>query len=409
MKVLDRYITREFLKVFLFGIVALILVSTVVAIFERVDDIVKHKPPFSITITFFLARIPQDVFMIAPISMLLSTLVVMGALARNSEVIAMLAGGMSIYRMIVSLLIIGLVVSLLMFGLNEFVVPPSNQLKEECKRILKGRPDKRKMAKIRIWFRGKQEKQEYQIIDEDRIYYINALIPEGPEGPEIHGLTVFELNEQFLPTRRLDALRGVYHPPLSQTEEGNEQTWKTWMPEMLNIFTSSEDQEKDHEPLGTWTLYQGAERPLLPHESRSIITFQERGDYIIPRTFEEFRRDTKDPEDMNYRELKEYIATLTASGYDVSKYIVDLRAKFSYPFVSLVMVIIGFPFALKSPRSGAAVGVGLSVFIGLTYWITLQLGISLGHAHILPPTLAAWISHIMFASAGFYLILCTRT
>ncbi len=47
---------------------------------------------------------------------------------------------------------------------------------------------------------------------------------------------------------------------------------------------------------------------------------------------------------MNYRELTQYIQTLTESwGYDVSEYIVDLRAKFSYPFVSLVMVIIGFP------------------------------------------------------------------
>lgn len=396
MRILDRYITQEFLKVFLFGIVALILVATVVNIFERVDDIVKHKPPLSVTITFFLARIPQDIFMIAPISMLLSTLLVMGAFARNSEVIAMLANGVSIYRMILPLLILGVIISLLMFGLNEFVIPPSNQLKEECKRILKNRPDRRQMAKIRIWFRSAQN---------NRIYYINALIPERQE---IHGLTVFQLNKQFLPVKRLDALRGVYHRPQSQAQE-DEQTWKAWIPKVFDVFRSSEDQEEEHQAQGTWTLYQGSERSLLPHESRSIITFQERHDYVIPQTFEQFRRDTKDPEDMNYRELKEYIETLIASGSDVSKYIVDLRAKFSYPFVSLVMIIIGFPFALKSPRSGAALGVGLSIFIGLTYWIILQLGISLGHAHILPPTLAAWISHIMFASAGFYLLLSTRT
>ncbi len=409
MKLLDRYIVREFLKVFLFGIVALILVSTVVAIFERADDIAKHNPPFSIIIGFFLAKIPQDVFMIAPISMLLSTLLVMGTFAQNSEITAMLASGISIYRMSVPLLIIGLIVSLLMFGLNEFIIPPANQLKEEYKRIIKGRPDKRKMAKIRIWFRGKRENQVFQELQEDRIYYINALIPEGPQGPEIHGLTVFELSENFSPIRRLDARRGIYHQPPSQAQEEDKRVWKTWIPKVFDVFKSSETQEDVPQPLGTWTLYQGTERSLLPHESRSIITFQERRDYIIPRSFEDFRRDTKDPEDMNYRELKEYIVTLTESGYDISKYIVDLRAKISYPFVSLVMVIIGFPFALTSPRSGAALGVGLSVFIGITYWIILQLGISLGHAHILPPTLAAWISHIMFACAGFYMILCAKT
>ncbi|MBD3307971.1 LPS export ABC transporter permease LptG [candidate division KSB3 bacterium] len=373
MKVVDRYIIREFIKAFLFGIIALILVSTVVDIFERVDDIVQHKPPLSVSVTFFLARIPQVLFMIAPISMLLTTLIVMGSFARNSEVIAMLANGISIYRIMVPLLILGFLISVLMLGLNEFIVPTANRVAEECKRIMKGKPDTRKMAKIQIWFRGTRE---------SRIYYINALIPERRE---IHGLTIFELNEEFMPVKRLDALRAVYHEPAPHQLQGN------------GIAQ------------GTWTLYQGSERTFYDPKDRTIFSFQERQDYVIPRTFEEFRRETKDPEDMNYRELSIYIDALTASGYDVSKYIVDLRAKFSYPFVSLVMVIIGFPFALKSPRSGAAFGIGISVFIGLTYWVILQLGISLGHAHILPPLLAAWISHVIFACTGFYLILSTRT
>lgn len=400
MRVLDRYITREFLKVLIFGIISLILVSTVVDIFERVDDIVEHKPPLSVTLTFFLARIPQVLFMICPISMLLATLLVTGAFSRHSEIIAMLASGVSIYRIIIPLLVLGLVVSLLMFGLNEFIIPTANRLAEESKRIMKGKPDRRKMAKIQVWFRGTREK---------RIYYLNALIPDPYY--EIHGLTVFELNKQFLPVKRLDAQRAVYNFPASQIQEQKKQ--KTWMstivPKAFRDFINLENHEDVPYEIGTWTLFQGTERSLGNSEKKTVINFEEKRDYHLPRSFEEFRRETKDPEDMNYRELREYIHTLTESGYDVSEYTVDLRAKFSYPFVSLVMVIIGFPFALKSPRSGAAMGVGISVFIGITYWVILQLGISLGHAHILPPLLAAWISHIVFACTGFYLILSTRT
>ena len=399
MKKLDRYIIREFVKVFLFGIIALILVSTVVDIFEKVDDIVEHKPALTVTISFFLSHMPQVLFMITPISILITTLLVTGSFARNSEIIAMLASGVSIYRILVPLLVIGFIISMLMLGLNEFVVPTTNRIYEESKRILRGKPDKSKMAKIQIWFRGHDP-----IRQEDRIYYINALIPEKRE---IHGLTVFELDENFLPVKRLDALRAVYHEAPSQSPK-EQPPKRTWIPKIFDVFHSSDEQETEERALGTWTLYQGTERSLQANTG-SIITFRERRDYMIPRSFEEFRRDTKDPEDMNYRELGRYIEALTSSGYDVSKYIVDLRAKLSYPFVSLVMIIIGFPFALKSPRSGAAVGVGLSVFIGLAYWIILQLGISLGHAHIFPPMVAAWISHIMFASAGFYLILSART
>jgi lipopolysaccharide export system permease protein len=402
MRVLDRYITREFLKIFIFGIIILLLVSTVVDIFQWTAKIVEHNPPFSVVITYFLARIPQDLVMITPISILLSTLLVFGAFSRHSEIIAMLANGVSIYRIIVPLLVIGLVMSLLMFGLNEFIVPPANRIVEECKRIMRGKPDRRMMAQIQIWFRDAQEKC---------VYYIEELIPEPYY--EIHGLTIFELNEQFLPDKRLDAQRAVYKFPTSQSQKEGKDKWKTrlsnFLPKTFRYLVTSENQEDDHDELGTWTLYQGAERFLKNSGKKTNVTFQERRDYVIPHSFEEFRRETKDPEDMNYWELAEYIEKLTASGYDVSKYVADLQAKLSYPVVSLVMVIIGFPFALKAPRSGAAMGVGLSVFIGITYWVILQLGISLGHAHILPPLLAAWISHIVFVCTGFYLILSTRT
>ena len=404
MRVLDRYTTREFITVLIFGIVALLLVSTVVDLFERAGSIIEFKPPVTVTLTYFLARMPQVVLMITPISMLLATLLVTGAFARNSEVTAMLASGVSIYRMMVPLLAIGFVVSLLMFGLNEFIIPTANRIAEENKRVMRGKPDMRKMAKIQIWFRENQEK---------RIYYINALIPESPEGQQIQGLTIFELNDQFLPVKRLDVLRAIYKPKTPAATAQTQKSWKTKIGEffkpLVEFFYPLENHPEENDIHGTWTLYQGTERSLESSGRKTIFNFQERRDYPIRPSFNDFRRETKDPEEMNYLELMNYIAALTASGYDVSQYIVDLRAKFSYPIVSLVMVIIGFPFALKSPRSGAAMGLGISVFIGLSYWIILQLGISLGHAGILPPLVAAWISHIIFASAGFYLILSTRT
>ena len=402
MKLLDRYIVQEFFKVFLFGVLALMVISTIVDLFELIGRIVENDPPLSITLTYFLARTPQVVILITPIAMLLSTLLVTGTLARNSEIIAMLASGVSAYRLIVPLLIVGVFISLIMFGFNEFVVPVANRLTQETKRVIKGRPDLSKSAKIQIWFRDAQE---------DRIYYMNAV---APEELKLYGLTIFEMDDHFLPVKRIDALYADYHPPASVAESDTDATiGPPWLanvvPRHFQDFLSAEIQENQPQELGQWIIYQGTERTFNPSGTRSIITFEERRDYLIPHTFQEFRRETKDPEDMNYQELTEYIATLTASGYDVSKYIVDLRAKFSYPVVSFVMVIIGFPFALKSPRSGAAMGFGLSVFIGLTYWILLQLGISLGHANILPPILAAWISHILFATAGCYLLLSIRT
>lgn len=399
MKLTDRYIAQEFTRTLVLGVAALVLVGTVVAIFERVNVIDKYDPPMGVVVGYFLCRIPQDLVLVIPISMLLTTLLVTGAFSRNSEIIAMLAGGISVYRILVPLLIIGMIVSGVVLALNEFVVPTTNRMVEEFNRIIRKKPDRGSMAKIQIWFRG-QERQAQ--LKEDRIYYFNALIPKDNE---VQGITIFELNDHFVPVRRLDAQRAVYTPA---SPEESLAARRKWLPKILDRFGG---EETDSVPVqqGVWTLYEGSMRNIGDPSNRNIVTFHERSDYKILHTFQDFRRDMKDPEDMNYRELKEYIGTLLASGYDVSEYVVDLRAKFSYPFVSFVMVIIGFPFALKSPRSGAAMGVGISIFIGLTYWILLQLGIALGHAGILPPTLAVWIGNIMFASAGLYLILSTRT
>jgi len=399
MKLTDRYIAQEFTRTLVLGVAALILVGTVVAIFERVNVIDKYDPPMGVVVGYFLCRIPQDMVLVIPISMLLTTLLVTGAFSRNSEIIAMLAGGISVYRILVPLLIIGMIVSGVVLALNEFVVPTTNRMVEEFNRIMRKKPDRGRMAKIQIWFRGQERQAQFE---EDRIYYFNALIPEKSE---IQGISIFELNDNFVPIRRLDAQRAVYTPA---SPDQHRAARREWLPKILDRFRG-EETENVPEQRGVWTLYEGSLRNIGDPLNRNIVTFHERSDYKILHTFQEFRRDTKDPEDMSYRELKEYIVTLNASGYDVSEYIVDLRAKFSYPFVSFVMVIIGFPFALKSPRSGAAMGVGISIFIGLTYWILLQLGIALGHAGILPPTLAVWIGNIMFASAGLYLILSTRT
>ncbi len=288
MSVLDRYITREFFRMLFLGILALILVSLVVVIFERVDDIAEHQPGCWVVITFFLSRIPQDIVMITPISMLLTTLLVVGAFAKNSEIIAMLAGGISVYRIMVPILCIGLVVSLGMLGLNEFVVPVTNRINMETLRLIKGKPDRRKMAKLQIWFRGKRDSAIY---DENRIYHINALIPERSDDtgkiypPEIQQLTVFDMNEHFVPVRRLDAARAVYHKPSAQTAEHEQVGFVSDLLRRANIFAESEELEFVLKEVGTWTLYQGSQRQLDDSENTEITTFQELHDYQLPHAF----------------------------------------------------------------------------------------------------------------------------
>jgi lipopolysaccharide export system permease protein len=361
MKIIDRYLIREFLKIFFLGLIALICVFTIVDLFDLIDDIIKNQVPLNILLVYFLTKIPWLIFFIMPISILLSTLLTLGAFSRHSEIIALLANGISIYRISLPLLILGLLASLFLFIANETFIPWSNQIADTCRRIIKNRPQDAQMTKSGIWFRSPKE---------NRIYNIKLL---DPHRNELHGVTIYTLDSNFNIKERIDVRVAKYL--------GKE-----------------------------WILYNGSQRTFQGGVLGGNQTiFAERRGFPIQPSFEEFQRIRKDPEEMTYRELKNYITELQSTGYDASRYIVDLRGKISFPFVSLVMVIIGIPFALKSPRSGTTVGIGLSIFIGFSYWIILNLGLSLGHAQIFPPLLAAWVSHILFVAAGGYLILSTQT
>jgi lipopolysaccharide export system permease protein len=82
-----------------------------------------------------------------------------------------------------------------------------------------------------------------------------------------------------------------------------------------------------------------------------------------------------------------------------------MHAKLSFPLVSIIMAILGVPFAIRHGRSGGvAAGIFLAVVIAVIYWIVLAMGLALGHSGALSPILAAWGSHVLFGSAGVYML-----
>ena len=87
---------------------------------------------------------------------------------------------------------------------------------------------------------------------------------------------------------------------------------------------------------------------------------------------------------MSYTELRTYIQKIQSAGYDSTRYLVDLYAKLSYPFLNLIMILIGIPFALKTGRSGGvALSIGISVMIGFAYGVTFYIFLSFGKSGVL--------------------------
>jgi lipopolysaccharide export LptBFGC system permease protein LptF len=122
-----------------------------------------------------------------------------------------------------------------------------------------------------------------------------------------------------------------------------------------------------------------------------------------------FKKEVKPSEQMSAFELRQYIADLRQSGFDVVRLSVQFYRKFSFPLIAFVVTLIGIPFSFTMGAKGALTGVALSIGIAIVYWSTSSLLEAMGNLSQLPPAMAAWSPDILFGLAGTYLLLRMKT
>ena len=113
-----------------------------------------------------------------------------------------------------------------------------------------------------------------------------------------------------------------------------------------------------------------------------------------------FARQSRRPDQMNFFDLRAHIVKLRASGARVANYLVDLHMKLAFPLINLIVILIGAPVATRLRATSAALGFGLAVTISFAYYAFMQSGKALGHNGALPPYLAAWLGDIVFGGVG---------
>ena len=358
-RVLHRYVIREYLKILALSLSSLILIYIVVLFFQKMNLFNKHQAPFYLMFEYLLYKIPEATFQwTIPYAALLSTLLTLGGFSRHSEITAFKAGGISLYRITLPLIFIVLVISFISFLGNDYLVPFTNQKTRYLLDVkVRKEPPTTFFKNYKIWYRSDRRIFNIQVLDQKRM--------------ALKGLTLYEFDDRFRCVHRVDA---------------NEARWVG---------------EK-------WRLYEGAVRDF--DESGSVRTTSfEKLDFLMKENWESFQKSSWDSDEMNYAELRTYIQKIQASGYDATRYLVDLYSKLSYPLLNVIMVLIGIPFALKTGRSGGvALSVGISVMIGFLYGIVFYIFISFGKSGILPPILACWIPTLLFGLAGIFTLMSIR-
>ena len=358
-RVLHRYVIREYLKIFSLSLSSLLLIYVIVLFFQKVELFIKYNAPFYLIFLYLLYKIPEVIFQwTLPYGVLLATLLTLGTLSRHSEITAMKAGGVSLYRITFPLFFIVLLISLCSFLGNEYLVPLTNH---KTRHLLSVQLRKESPASFfknyKIWYRSDHHIFNIQLLD--------------PKKKALKGVTLYEFDDRFRCLQRIDA---------------SEVKW-------IN---------------GKWKFYDGSVRDFDEGGSIQTTPFREL-EVFLAENWESFENIERQSREMSYTDLRTYVQRIQAAGYDSTRYLVELYAKLSYPFLNLIMILIGVPFALKTGRSGGvALSIGVSVLIGFAYGVTFYVFISFGKSGVLSPFLSAWIPTILFGLAGIFTLMSIR-
>jgi LPS export ABC transporter permease LptG len=279
----------------------------------------------------------------------------------------MKAAGVSVYRVCLPVLVLGLAGSGVMFAAGEFLLPYTNRIASRDYNVIKGRPPQSSNYFEKRWILGRDGRFYYYDYLQER--GAPAPVPGSPAadgGVTLFGLSVFEVDPKAWELREhLYANRARWEEPAYELQEG----WR-----------------RRYRP-----------KPAMQEFSQTRSREIERPEY--------FRREDKDSDTLRFGELREQIRTLEARGLDVVKLRVFMHRKLAFPLVVVVMTLIGIPFAFVVARRGALYGIGVSIVIAIVYWTSLTIFEHLGNNGLLPPLLAAWAPNVLFATAGLYLML----
>jgi LPS export ABC transporter permease LptG/LPS export ABC transporter permease LptF len=365
-RLLDAYVVREFLGMFLVVLGSFVMLMLVFTFFELVGDIIRNHVPLGMVGDYLFNLAPSMIYTITPLAVLIAVLVTFGVLNRNSEIIAMKATGISLYRLVIPIVSISAILAIALFVFDDYYLPAANRRQEFLRSTIKGRPPQTFLHPEEKWIFGQSGPGEpahifyYQFYDRDDDAFAN--------------LSVFEFNPStFALSRRIFASRAIW--------DDKTETWH-----FLNGWVRDIDPNK---------------RDYQEFKNTTFAEIREDPGY--------FKKENLQSQEMNFQQLKAYIRDLRQSGFDTMRLRVALWHKLAYPLIAVIMAMLAIPFALSMGRRGSLTGIAVAISVALAYWVVDGLFGAMGNVNYLPAALAAWSPDVLFALTGGYLLLRTPT
>lgn len=354
LPLVDRYLVREFLGPFVGAVFGFTVILLSGLLFELTDLILVKKVAASTVARMLLYKLPSLAVVSLPIGVLFSTLLSLGRLVKDGEMVALRNSGLSFRRLLLPFLVLALLVSGVTVVANERIVPWANHQFENLVRQTVFQ-DPLPSVEERVFFRD----------GHGTVFYIREV---DHRQRELRDVMIFETEEKDgrFP-QIITAKRGTFEDRLWHLED---------------VITRTLDEDG----------YVEAEL-----QAPSLM-------YPLSERVQTFFGSQKTTDEMTRRELREHIELFRRSGIEVRSFVVDYHLKLAMPFASFIFGLVGAPLSLRSARAGRFFGVTASLVLSFIYFVFTSVVRSLGINGVFPPAVAAWLPSAVFSALGVYLI-----
>jgi LPS export ABC transporter permease LptF/LPS export ABC transporter permease LptG len=370
-RLIDIYISREYLRVFALGVLGLLGIFYISTFIDMMDKLFRGETTTLVLLRYFAFATPRFIYFVVPMSVLVSALVTVGVMTKNSELLVLRACGISLYRAMLPLVAFALLASGALFLLQDRVLASTNR---EADRL---------EAQIRGWNdQSTPLTQHWRVGTAGHIYLFDVFEPKPPRFSRLH---IYDVDQR---------------------------SWQLRSITYMNDVALQRERQPDGQLIAVWKGKKGWHRELAQgrHVEDAPVryeTIEERKLNLEPPNYFEARVPKADQ--MSVGELRTYIAQLRASGASVGAYLVELQRRVAFPLVTVVMTLIAVPFAITTGRRGALYGIGVGIVLAIVYFIVMSVFVAMGQGGVLTPMLAAWAPNLMFSAVAGYMILTVRT
>lgn len=351
---IDRYIIRKFLGTFFFSLGLIVIIVIIFDVSERLDDFLEKKAPLKeIVFSYYMNFIPYFMNLFSALFVFISVIIFTANMAAKTEIVAILAGGISFYRMLVPYLISAFLIFLLSFYLNNFVIPKANKKRLEFEEMYIKNP-----------YMNNAQNIHRQIAPGTFIYFEN-----------------------------FNNMSNVGFKFSMEKIAGSELKYK-----LISDFIRWDS------TLALWRIHNYQIREFSDTgESLKTGKIIDTSLAFMP---EEFGRRESAVEMYNYYELNQAIEDERFKGSEkVVYYEFEKYKRMVFPFATIILTVIGVSIASRKVRGGIGLHIMVGFLISFSFIVFMEFSRTFAINGGAPPLLATWIPNILFGILAVFLLI----